>query len=62
MIRKRATFEEATEDARRKYAGDSPNILALPGAYVSAVPHLCMKDPAENSYYRDDHPAHPCGC
>ncbi len=61
-LKTRATFEEAIEDAKRKYAGDSPNILALPGAYVSAVPHLCMKDPAENSHYRDDHPAHPCGC
>ncbi|MEE8681482.1 MAG: lactate racemase domain-containing protein [Olsenella sp.] len=61
-LKTRATFEEAIKDATDKYTDGHPNILALPGAYVSAVPHLCMKDPSQNSHYRDDAPAHPCGC
>ncbi len=44
-LKTRASFEEALADATAKYTDGKPNILALPGAYVSAVPHLCMKDP-----------------
>ena len=61
-LKTRRTFEEAIADATRKYTDGNPNILALPGAYVSAVPHLCMADPSQNSHFRDDAPAHPCGC
>ena len=61
-LKTRPTFEEAIADATRKYTDGNPNILALPGAYVSAVPHLCMKDPSQNSHFRDDAPSHPCGC
>ena len=61
-LKTRPTFEEALADATRKYTDGNPNILALPGAYVSAVPHLCMKDPSQNSHFMDDAPAHPCGC
>ena len=45
-LKTRATFEEALEDAKRKYVGDSPNILALPQTFTTAAVHLCMKDPA----------------
>ena len=41
--------------------GENPNILALPRAFTTAAVHLCMKNPAENSHFRDDAPAHPCG-
>ena len=29
-LKTRATFEEALEDAKKKYVGQEPNILALP--------------------------------
>ena len=61
-LKTRATVEEALEDAKRKIVGPNPNILALPKTFTTAAVHLCMKDPAENSHYRDDAPAHPCGC
>ena len=38
-LKTRATFEEAIADATAKYTDGHPNILALPGAYTSAVPH-----------------------
>ena len=61
-LKTRATFEEALADAKRKFVGDDPNILALPKTFTTAAVHLCMKDPEQNSHYRDDAPAHPCGC
>ena len=60
-LKTRATFEEALEDAKRKFTGPAPNILALPQTFTTAAVHLCMKDPGENSHYRDGAPAHPCG-
>ena len=43
-LKTRATFEEALADAKKKYVGDSPNILALPRAFKLGAAHLCMKD------------------
>jgi len=43
-LKTRATFEEALEDAKKKFVGDNPNILALPLAFKTAAVHLCMKD------------------
>ena len=60
-LKTRATVEEAIEDAKRKFVGDNPNILALPKTFTTAAVHLCMKNPEENSHYRDSAPAHPCG-
>ncbi|MFI3283877.1 MAG: lactate racemase domain-containing protein [Erysipelotrichaceae bacterium] len=40
----RATFEEALEDAQKKFVGSEPNILALPLTFKTAAVHLCMKD------------------
>ena len=54
--------KKALEDAKRKYVGQNPNILALPLTFKTTAVHLCMKDPAENSHYRDNTPSHPCGC
>ncbi|WP_409967986.1 lactate racemase domain-containing protein [Bengtsoniella intestinalis] len=60
-LKTRATFEEALKDAMKKYVGDSPNILALPGAFTTSSVHLCMKDATQNSHSRDSAPAFPCG-
>lgn len=43
-LKTRATFEEALEDAKKKYVGNNPNILALPKTFKTAAVHLCMKD------------------
>jgi len=43
-MKTRATFEEALTDAKRKFVGPSPNILALPKAFTTAAMHICTKD------------------
>lgn len=43
-LKTRATFEEALADAKRKFVGADPNILALPRAFRTTAVHLCMKD------------------
>jgi len=43
-MKTRATFEEALEDAKKKYVGPNPNILALPRTFRTAGVHLMMKD------------------
>ncbi len=43
-LKTRATFEEALEDAKKKFVGQNPNILALPKAFTTAAVHLMMKD------------------
>lgn len=43
-MKTRATFEEALEDAKQKYVGGDPNILALPRTFKTAAVHLMMKD------------------
>ena len=58
-LKTRATFEEALADAKRKYVGEHPNILALPLTFKTASVHLCMQDPAENSTHIQTG-AHPC--
>lgn len=59
-LKTRATFEEALEDAKKKYVGANPNILALPKTFTTTAVHLCMKDPTQNSHTRDN-AIHPCG-
>lgn len=52
-LKTRSTFKEALDDAMKKYVGQEPNILALPGAFTSAAVHLMMKDevaPAAERY------------
>lgn len=41
-LKTRATFEEALEDAKRKYVGPNPAILALPRTFKTSAVHLCM--------------------
>lgn len=43
-LKTRATIEEALEDAKKKYVGQNPNILALPLTFKTAAVHLCMKN------------------
>ena len=43
-MKTRATFEEALEDAKRKYVGENPNVLALPQTFTLASVHLGMKE------------------
>jgi len=43
-MKTRASFEEALDDAKKKYVGDTPNILALPRAFTTAAMHICMKN------------------
>lgn len=47
-LKTRATFEEALADAKKKFVGDHPNILALPKTFKKAAVHLCMKNPADD--------------
>ncbi len=54
-----ATFEEALEDAKKKFVGPEPNILALPLTFKKASVHLCMKDPKEDCMDAYGH-CHPC--
>ena len=53
--------EEALEDAKKKYVGQEPNILALPMTFKKAAVHLCMKDPAQDCMDEYGH-RHPCCC
>lgn len=41
-MKTRRTFEEALSDAKKKYVGDNPNILALPRTFRTAGVHLEM--------------------
>lgn len=43
-LKTRATFEEALEDAKKKFVGNDPKILALPKTFKIGAVHLCMKD------------------
>ena len=43
-LKTRASFNEALEDAMRKFVGNKPNILALPKSFTTAAVHLCMKE------------------
>ena len=43
-LKTRATFEEALEDAKKKFVGSNPRILALPQTFKVGAVHLCMKD------------------
>ena len=42
-LKTRATFEDALEDAKKKYVGPDPRILALPKTFKLGAAHLCMK-------------------
>ncbi|MCW6659397.1 lactate racemase domain-containing protein [Aerococcaceae bacterium NML191292] len=52
-MKTRATIEEALEDAKKKFVGENPNILALPRAFKTAAVHLMMKDQTAPRSYLD---------
>lgn len=58
-LKTRATFEEALEDAKKKYVGENPNILALPLTFKTTAVHLCMKNEGKTELKGF---SHPCGC
>ncbi|MHB1317048.1 MAG: lactate racemase domain-containing protein [Anaerolineae bacterium] len=43
-LKTRATVEEALEDAKIKYVGAYPRVLALPRTFRTAAVHLCLKN------------------
>ena len=43
-LRTRATIEEALEDAKKKYVGESPSILALPQTFKLSAVHLMLEN------------------
>ena len=61
-LKTRATFEEALEDAMKKYVGGRPNILALPLTFKTTSVHLCMKDPSQDCMDEYGHRHGGCGC
>ena len=58
-LKTRASFEEALEDAKKKFVGENPNILALPMTFKKAAVHLCMKNPEDDCMDAYGH-CHPC--
>ena len=56
-LKTRATFEEALEDAKKKFVGDDPSILALPLTFKTAAVHLGMRNPAEDGMDAYGHPS-----
>ena len=58
-LKTRASFEEALEDAKKKFVGENPNILALPLTFKLGAVHLCMKgaDPVKDLSDSTCHPA-----
>lgn len=59
-LKTRATFEEALEDAKRKFAGEHPNILALPQTFTRSAVHLCMKNAPYGGTESAAFGGHPC--
>ena len=47
-LKTRASFEEALIDAKKKYVGENPGILALPKTFKTTAVHLCMDDSFQN--------------
>lgn len=61
-LKTRETFEEAIEDAKKKFVGPNPNILALPLTFKRTSVHLCMKNKDEDIMDYYGHMNHGCGC
>lgn len=59
-LKTRATFEEALEDAKRKYVGENPSILALPQTFTKSAVHLCLKNQAYAGTTSEALEGHPC--
>ncbi len=59
-LKTRRTIEEALIDAKKKYVGDNPNILALPLAFKTASVHLCMQGEDAGVSQDVNCPGHMC--
>lgn len=53
-LKTRATIEEALEDAKKKFVGQNPNILALPQTFKLSAVHLMMKGEVYNGKGAED--------
>lgn len=47
-LKTRNSFEEAIQDAKKKFVGETPNILALPRTFKLNAVHLCMENESIN--------------
>lgn len=54
-LKTRATIEEALEDAKKKYVGENPAILALPQTFKLSAVHLMLE---KETYGREDDYTH----
>lgn len=54
-LKTRATIEEALEDAKKKYTGENPAILALPQTFKLSAVHLMLEN---ETYGREDDYTH----
>lgn len=59
-LKTRAAIEEALADAKRKYTGENPAILALPQTFTTSAVHLCMKNVPYEGTKSSALTAHPC--
>ena len=59
-LKTRTTIEEALEDAKKKFVGETPNILALPRTFTTSAVHLCLKDQPYDGT-KSEALEHPCG-
>lgn len=61
-LKTRETFEDALADAKKKFVGENPNILALPMTFKKSSVHLCMKNKEDNIMDEHGNMNHGCGC
>lgn len=59
-LKTRATFEEALEDAKKKYVGQNPRVLALPETFKRSAVHLCLKNETYEGTAEGREMSHPC--
>ena len=59
-LKTRGTFEEAIEDAQKKYLPSNPAILALPKTFTMSAVHLCLKNEAYAGTESSALLNHPC--
>ena len=59
-LKTRATVEEALADAKKKYVGENPRILALPQTFKIGAVHLCLKNQTYEGTAKGAELNHPC--
>lgn len=59
-LKTRATIEEALADAKKKFVGENPSVLALPRTFTTSAVHLCMKNSPYTGTTSEALQGHPC--